>query len=284
MPGSAVPDSAAAPARAVSACGIWLSRRPRERARDAVRVHDRDEPVRLGEAIVLGPAADQAAEVHGQDRAARLAFDQLLAMEQIQEARHVARIGAGDRRQLANAERGPVPVGQRPHDPAGLGRVQRPRRPRDRPGAALVAARRDEDGRPVEHQPHVPDEVDVADPLLGQALARARAQERRDDDVGVRGHAPQRPRHLGDQPGIQLPAGPDRQRGAGAGRGLDGQPGVGDVVGLQRDVRRPVARKNPLNLLDGVAENDVVTGGVVVHVGQQRHSRQRRRQKNREPV
>ena len=46
----------------------------------------------------------QAREVDGVDRAARLALDQLLAVEQIEQARHVPGVGAGHRRQLAHAE------------------------------------------------------------------------------------------------------------------------------------------------------------------------------------
>ena len=112
---------------------------PRQRARHAVRVHDRDEPVRLGEAVVVGPAPDEAREVNRQDRAARLAFDDLVAVEQVQQPRHVP----GSVPAMAASWRtpkGPVPVRQRAHDPARLGRVQRPRRLLDRPGAALLAA------------------------------------------------------------------------------------------------------------------------------------------------
>ena len=214
------------------------------------------------------------------DRAARLALDQLLAVEQIQQARHVPRVRARHRRQLTHPE-GPFAVGQRAHDPAGLGRVQRSRRPRHRPRAVLVAARRDENRGPVQHQPHVPDQVDVPDPLLHQPLAGARSQERRDDDEGIGGRGPQRPGDLGHQAGIQLAPGADGQGGAGPGRRLDGQPRVGDVVGFGRDVRRPVGGKTALNLLHRVAEDDVVTGGVVAHAGQQRHPGQHARQKKR---
>ena len=215
-----------------------------QRARNAVRVRHRHEPVRLAEPVVLGPAPEQAREVDGLDRPARLAFDQLLAVEEIQQARHVPRIGAGQRRQLAHAE-GQSAVGQRAHQAAGLGRVQRPRRPRHRPRAALVAARRDEHGRAGRGRSRMlPAQVDVADPLLRQALARARAQERRDDDEGVGGGGPQRAGDLADQARIQLAAGADGQRGAGPGRRPDGQPGVGDVVGFRRDVRRPVPGKD----------------------------------------
>ena len=199
-------------------------------------------------------------------------------MEQVQQARHVARVGPDGRRQLADAERRP-----RPRRPAPA----RSGRPWARAATATTAATaqglrsspRDEMktvGRSSTRR-MLPDQVDVADPLLGQPLARARAQERRDDDVGVRRHAVR-----------SAPATSPTSRGSSCRRAPMASAALAPAGVLM--VSRASATslvfsatfvdqcpgRTALNLLDGVAQNHVVTGRVVAHAGQQRHSGQRR--------
>ena len=111
--------------------------------------------------------------------AARRSLAQLLAVEQIEEPRHVAGVGTDRRGQRPHAERRGA-VAERPHQAARLGGVERAAVARGRPRAPLLTAGGDEHGRPVQHEAHVAGEIDVPDPLVGQPLAGAGAEKRRD--------------------------------------------------------------------------------------------------------
>lgn len=140
----------------------------------------------------LGQASEERRPVNGLHTPATDAGDERLVVEEREHAGDVARVGLGERGELANAGR-LLAFDQRTHDSTCLRAAQCSSRP-------LFAVSLDEEPRLWHDDPHVAREVEVADLGVPETSPGAVAQIAGDHDAGSAGH--RAPRSLDQRPNV----------------------------------------------------------------------------------